>query len=29
MFLYLKLTVYYMLIPNYKRTYNQTDQIDK
>ena len=28
-FLYLKFIVWYILIPNYKRTYDQSDQIDK
>ena len=28
-FLYLKFIVKYILIPNYKRTYNQSNQIDK
>ena len=28
-FLYLKFIIYYIIIPNYKRPYNQSDQIDK
>ena len=29
MFLILKFIVYYIMIDNYKRKYNQSDQIDK
>ena len=28
-FLYLKFVVYYIMIPSYKRTYGQSDQIEK